>query len=88
MAFFSGPFPERVRAFTREHDDAHVRLELVTLGGERLDALQLSAVETGTTLSTRDQRLVFLPYEQIAYVEVAILQDHRVPGFQLSVGSG
>ena len=87
MAFFGGAFAERVREFSRDHDDAHVRLEVVTLSGERLDALELSAVETGIRLSSRDERLVFLPYAQVAFVEVAILKDHRVPGFQLSVGS-
>jgi len=87
MAFFGGSFAERVREFSREHDDTHVRLEVVTLTGERLDALTLRAAETGTSLSTRDERLVFLPYAQIAYVDVAILKDHRVTGFQLSVGS-
>jgi hypothetical protein len=86
MAFFGGAFTERVRAFSHEHDDANVRLEVVTLNGERLDALQLSAVETGTRVSTRDNRLVFLPYSLIAYVDVAILQDHRIPGFQLLLG--
>jgi hypothetical protein len=87
MAFFGGTFAEGVRKFSHDHDDAHVRLEVVTLTGERLDALELSAVETGIRLASRDQRLVFMPYAQVAYVEVAILKDHRVPGFQLSVGS-
>ena len=87
MAFFGGAFAESVREFSRDHDDAHVRLEVVTLTGERLDALELSAVETGIRLSSRDERLVFMPYAQVAFVEVAILKDHRVPGFQLSVGS-
>jgi hypothetical protein len=87
MAYFGGAFAERVREFSHDHDDAHVRLEIVTLSGERLDALQLRADEKGTSISTRDERLVFLPYSLIAYVDVAILQDHRVAGFQLSVGS-
>jgi hypothetical protein len=87
MAFFGGAFSERVRAFSHDHDDLNLRLEVVTLNGERLDALQLSAVETGTRLSTRDHRLVFLPYSLIAYVEVGILQDHRIAGFQLSLGT-
>jgi hypothetical protein len=87
MAFFGGAFAERVREFSHDYNDANVRLEVVTLTGERLDALQLSAVETGARLSTRDDRLVFLPYAHIAYLDVAILKDHRIAGFQLSVGS-
>jgi hypothetical protein len=87
MAFFSGPFAERVRAFSHDYKDANVRLEVVTLTGERLDTLQLSAVESGTRLSTRDERLVFVPYAHIAHLDVAILKDHRIAGFELSVGS-
>ena len=87
MAYFGAAFADRVREFTQEHDNAHVRLEVVTPSGERLDALQLRADETGTSISTRDDRLVFLPYSLIAYLEFAILRDHRVPGFRLSVGS-
>ncbi len=87
MGFFGGPFAERVREFSHAYHDANVRLEVVTLTGERLDALQLSAVETGAMLSTRDDRLVFLPYAHIAYLDVAILKDHRIAGFELSVGS-
>lgn len=87
MAYFSGAFADSVREFSHDHDDAHLRLEVVTLNGERLDALQLRAEEKGTSISTRDDRLVFLPYSLIAYVDLAILQDRRVAGFQLSVGS-
>ena len=86
IAFFGAAFAERVQEFSRDHGDANVRLEVVTLTGERLDALQIRAVETGTRLSTRDDRLVFLPYPHIAYIDVSILQDHRIPGFQLSTG--
>jgi len=87
MAYFGGAFAERIREFTEEHDDAHIRLEVVTLSGERLDALELRADEQGTSVSTRDNRLVFLPYSLIAYLDVATLQDRRVASFQLSVGS-
>jgi hypothetical protein len=87
MAYFGGAFAERVREFSHDHNDGHVRLEVVTLNGERLDALQLRADEKGTSITTRDDRLVFLPYSLIAYVDVAILRDNRVAGFQLSVGS-
>ena len=87
MAYFGGAFAERVREFRHDHNDANVRLEVVTLNGERLDALKLDADETGTSISTRDDRLLFLPYSLIAYVDVAILQDHRIAGFKLSVGS-
>jgi hypothetical protein len=86
--FFSGrDFAENVRQFSRDNEDMNVRLEVVTLNGERLDTLRLRAVEDGARLSTRDGRLIFLPYPHIAYVDVSILQDHRVAGFQLSTSS-
>jgi hypothetical protein len=87
IAYFGGAFADRVREFSHEHNNAHVRLEVVTHNGERLDALQLRADDEGTSISTRDDRLVFLPYSLIAYLDVAILRDRRVAGFQLSVGS-
>lgn len=91
--FFSTAFPETVQEFSREHGDpgyhgdATLRLEIVTLTGDRLDTSRLMAVETGVRLSTRDDRLVFVPYGQIAYIDVSVLQDHRIPGFQLSTTS-
>ena len=87
VTFFGGAFAERVRELSHEHDDAHCRLEIVTPNGERHDALRLNAVETGATVVTRDARLVFVPYSRIAYLEVAVLQDHRIPGFELLLGS-
>lgn len=91
--FFSRGFLETVQEFGRDHGDsgyegdAVLRVEIVTLTGDRLDILQLTAVESGARLSTRDERLVFVPYEQIAYIDVSVLQDHRIPGFQLSTSA-
>ena len=86
--FFGRGFLERVQEFHLEHEDGSLRVEVVTVTGERIDALQLEAVESGTRLYTREDRLVFLPYERIAHVEVSILQDFRIPGFQLSTTAG
>ena len=92
--FFSGRgFRETVQEFSRDHGepdyhgDATLRVEIVTLTGDRLDTVQLEVAEAGARLSTRDDRLVFIPYEQIAYIDVSVLQDHRIPGFQLSTSS-
>jgi hypothetical protein len=88
--FFSRGFLETLQEFSRDHGeygDANLRVEVVTLTGDRLDTMQLDAVENGTRLSTRDERLVFVPYQQIAYLDVSILQDHRVAGFRLSPSS-
>jgi hypothetical protein len=86
--FFLGTdFADAVRQFSRDNEDMNVRLEVVTLSGERLDTMHLRAAEDGARLSTRDGRLIFMPYPHIAYVDVAVLQDHRIPGFRLSTGS-
>jgi len=88
--FFSGDFLATLQEFSRDqgdagyHGDASLRVEIVTLTGDRLDTLQLTAVETGARLSTRDDRLAFVPYGQIAYIDVSALQDHRIAGFRLS----
>ena len=83
-AFFGNSFLKRIEEFSRDHDGAHVRLEVVTTTGERLDTVEFKALETGTRLSTRDDRLVFLPYSLIAYIDVSTLQDRRIPGFEFS----
>jgi hypothetical protein len=85
--FFGRGFIETVQEFGRDHGDANLRLEIVTLGGERLDTLQFEAVGSGLRVSTRDDRLIFLPYPHIAYIDVSAMRDHRIAGFQLSPGS-
>lgn len=86
-AYFSGLFAERVREFSRDNGDERVRVQIVTPDGEQHDALSLRAGETGGTIKTRDDRLIFVPYARIAYVEVSILTDRRIPGFELLVDS-
>jgi hypothetical protein len=85
MAYFRGLFAERVREFSDDNEAARVRVQFVTPNGEQHDALQLRAGETGGTILTRDVKLIFLPYSRIAYVEVTILNDHRIPAFELLV---
>jgi hypothetical protein len=91
--FNEGTFLEAVREFSRDHGDtgirgeATLRVEIVTLTGDRLDTLELTGAEAGATLSTRGDRLVFVPYGQIAYIEVSVLQDHRIPGFRTPTSS-
>ncbi len=87
IAYFRGLFAERVRQFSHDNADARVRVMVVTPDGEQHDALQLRAGEMGGTILTRDARLVFVPYSGIAYVEVATLNDRRIPEFELLVDS-
>ena len=80
--FFVGEFADRARAFLGEHGGLGV--EFVTVTGERLDVLTVESTEgDGMTLVTRSERLVFLPYAQLAYVEMAGQRDHRIASFQL-----
>ena len=82
-AFFEEEFAKRVTEFSREREGANVKVEVVALTGERFDTLRLRAVITGARLLTRDDRLVFLPYPNIATIEISVFQDHRIPGFRL-----
>jgi hypothetical protein len=82
-AFFGREFADRVREFSHEHEGLGVRVEVVTLEGERLDVLEIVAGDTGVRLVTRDDRLVFLPYAHIAHVDVSLLRDHRIASFEL-----
>jgi hypothetical protein len=86
--FFGRSFHDRVQAFLLDNEQGSLRVEVVTLTGDRLDTLRLDAVEKGARLYTREDRLVFMPYEHIAHIEVSILQDFRIPGFQLATSAG
>jgi len=85
--FFSRGFVETVQDLSRAHDQASLRLEAVTLAGERIDTLQLRAAETVVRLSTRDDRLVLVPYSNVASIDLSVMRDHRVAGFQLATSS-
>jgi hypothetical protein len=83
-AFFATGLPEKARQFSREHgEDMGISVEVVTLAGDRLDILEVTAAEDGVMLVTRDTRLVFLPYPNITHVDVSLLRDHRIPSAQL-----
>lgn len=87
MAFFDEHFAQMVQECSREHDDSNVRVEVVTDAGERLDILRVEAIESGVRVSTRDDRLVFLPYAHIAHIDVSPTTDQRLVGFRLPTGS-
>ena len=81
-AFFGKEFAESERELSREHGGLGMRVEVVTASGERLDVLEIEAGKDGARLVTRDERLVFLPYGQIAHVDVLLLRDHRIESFE------
>ena len=87
-AFFDGPdFSGRVHEFTVKEGTLGVRVEIVTADGDRLDTLEIETAESEVRLITRDDRLVFLPYAQIAHVDVSPLRDHRTTSFRFPNGS-
>lgn len=85
--FFGKDFAKRAREFSREHGGLGVRVEFVTRDGERLDVLEIKATDDGARVVTRDDRMVFLPYAQIAHVDVSLLRDHRIESFELPTSS-
>jgi len=85
-SFFGKEFPKRAREFSRDRGGLGVRLEFVTREGERLDVLELKSSGDGVRLVTRDERLVFLPYDEITHVDISLLRDHRVESFELPAG--
>lgn len=83
-AFFEREFAENAREFSRERGGLGVRVEVVTRAGDRIDALEIDATDSGVRIVTRDERLVLLPYKEVAHVDVSLLRDHRVESFELS----
>lgn len=82
-AFFTAELPERALEFVRERGGLGMRVDVVTRGGERIDVLAIRPETVGARLVTRDDRLVFVPYEHIAHVDVSLLLDHRIESFEL-----
>jgi len=85
--FFGKDFTKRAGKFSREHGGLGVRVEFVTRDGARLDVLTIEATNDGARLITRDDRMVFLPYGQIAHVDVSLLRDHRIAAFEFPTSS-
>lgn len=83
-AFFAKELAERVEQFSGEHEGLGVRVEVVTVEGEHLDLLEIAAADRGLRLVTRDDRLVFVPYANIAHLDVSLLRDHRITSFDLA----
>ena len=86
-AFFDEEFVQMVHDCSRDHEDSNVLVEVVTDTGERLDILRVDAIESGVRVSTRDDRLVFLPYDHIAHIDVSPTTDQRRVGFRLTATS-
>ena len=84
QAFFDGEFAETALEFVRKHEGLGIAVEFVASSGQRLDVLEVLTSDEGVRLVTREEWLVFLPYEQIAHVNVSPLKDHRMASFQVA----
>ena len=81
--FFRREFPQRVHRFSEERESVPVRVVISTLGGRDFDVHRMTSSDTGTTLYTREDKMIFLPFGVIEHVEVTVAPDRRVPGFEI-----
>ena len=85
--FFSSPdWHEKIRKFSADRDDSPLRVVICTLNGSRYDVEKFTFSDLGMNLFPRSERLgeemtVFLPFQQIAQVEVSSIKDRREVGF-------
>ena len=43
----------------------------------------MTSDDTGLTLYTREDRMIFLPYGVIEHIQVSVAEDRRVQGFEI-----
>ena len=81
--FFRREFPQKVQGFSDERESVPVRVVISTVGGRDFDVQRMTSSETGTTLYTREDKMIFLPYGVIEHIQVSVAEDRRVPGFEI-----
>jgi hypothetical protein len=85
--FFRREFPQKLQRFSEERESVPVRVVISTVSGRDFDIQRLTSSDTGTTLYTREDKMIFLPYGLIEHIDVTVAQDRRVPGFEIPTGS-
>ena len=80
-------FAQRVQRFSEERESLPVRVVISTAAGRDIDIQRMTTSNAGVALYTREDRLVFLPYDAIQHIEVSVAQDRRVEGFEIPVES-
>ena len=85
--FFRREFPQTVQAFSDERESVPVRVVVSTVGGRDFDIQRMTSNDTGATLYTREDRMIFLPYGMIEHIQVSVAEDRRVQGFELRAES-
>ena len=81
--FFRQEFPRKVRTFSDERESVPVRVVVSTVAGRDFDIQRMTSDDTGLTLYTREDRMIFLPYGVIEHIQVSVAEDRRVQGFEL-----
>ena len=78
--FFRREFPQKLQRFSEERESVPVRVVFSTVGGRDFDIHRMTFSDTGTTLFTREEKMIFLPYGAIEHIDVTVTQGRRVPG--------
>ncbi len=81
--FFQREFPRKVRAFSDERESVPVRVVISTVAGRDFDIQRMTSDDSGITLYTREDRMIFLPYGVIEHIQVSVAEDRRVQGFEI-----
>jgi hypothetical protein len=81
--FFRQEFPRKVRTFSDERESVPVRVVVSTVAGRDFDIQRMTSDDTGLTLYTREDRMIFLPYGVIEHIQVSVAEDRRVQGFEI-----
>jgi hypothetical protein len=85
--FFMREFALRVQRFSEERDSMPVRVVIWTATGRDFDIHRMTTSNAGIALYTREDKLVFLPYNVIGHIEISVAQDRRVEGFEIPTES-
>ena len=60
---------------------------LSTAAGRDFDVQRMTTSNAGIALHTREDSLIFMPYDVIEHIEVSIAQDRRVEVFEIPTES-
>lgn len=80
-------FAQRVQRFSEERESLPVRVVISTVSGRDIDIQRMTTSNAGVALFTREDKLVFMPYDAIEHIEVSIAQDRRIEGFAIPTES-
>jgi hypothetical protein len=83
LEFFSGPnWHEKISSFSADQNELPLRVVICTSNGSRYDVQKFTLSDLGLHLFPRSgDTMVFLPFQQIAQVEVSSILDRREAGF-------